>query len=408
MEIMAKSASFYEVRDILLEHVKPLEKEEIALEDCVGRVLGADAAARMNVPPFDRSPYDGYAFRAVDSKGASKEHPVTLRILEEISAGGISHFAVTKDCAVKILTGAPIPEGADAVTKYEITEYTDKTVTIFEPFESGSNIVRAGEDIKCGEILAQCGTVIDAGLIGTLAAQNMERPVVYRTPKIGIISTGSELLSIGSEPEPGKIYNSNQYMLSAAVKKLGCVPVVLGMAKDSTEKICELILSGLKQCDMVLLTGGVSVGDYDLTPAAMEMAGVEILQRGVDLKPGMACAFGVKDEKLVCGLSGNPASAITNFYAIVSPAIRKLCGNKEYLPTEFWVKILKPFKKKSKGTRLLRGKMEISGGEIGIDIPKDQGNVVLSSTIGCDIMVIVPPGSGPLEAGTELKGFFVC
>lgn len=404
---MAKSVSFYEVRDILLAHAKPLEKEEIGLDDCAGRVLGQDVTAMVNVPPFDRSPYDGYAFCAADSKSASKEHPVTLRILEEIPAGGISHYAVTEGCAVKILTGAPIPEGADAVTKYEITEYTDETVTIFEAFESGSNIVRVGEDIKIGDVLAQCGTVIDAGLAGTLAAQNIEHPVVYRVPKIGIISTGNELISMGSEPEPGKIYNSNQYMLSAAVNQMGCESVVLGMVKDCTETICELILEGLEKCDMVLLTGGVSVGDYDLTPAAMEMAGVQILQRGVDLKPGMACAFGEKEGKLVCGLSGNPASAITNFYAIVCPAIRKLCGHRECLPTEFPVKLLDPFKKKSHGTRLLRGKMEIVDGQIGIRIPKEQGNVVLSSTIGCNIMAIVPRGSGVLDVGTELKGFFI-
>ena len=338
---------------------------------------------------------------------ASKENPVTLKILEEIPAGEISHYGVTEGCAVKILTGAPIPEGADTVTPYEITEFTDETVTILKEYISGSNIVRAGEDIKKGDILAESGTMIDAGLAGTLAGQNMEYPTVYAIPKIGIISTGSELLSIGSEPEIGKIYNSNQYTLSVAVQQLGCEAVVLGVVKDSAKQICQLIQKGLFTCDMVLLTGGVSVGDYDLTPEAMEMAGVQILQRGVDLKPGMACAFGVKDGKLVCGLSGNPASAITNFHAIVSPLIRKLSGCKEFIPTEIEVKLLDSFKKKSHGTRLLRGKMEVVHGKVGVHISKEQGNVVLSSTIGNNIMVIVPSGSGPLDEGTKLKGFFI-
>lgn len=404
---MAKSISFYEARDILLSLAKPVEKETIRLEESAGRILGQQVVAKSNIPPFDRSPYDGYAFRAIDSQNATKEHPVTLRILEEIPAGGISHFPVTEGCAVKILTGAPIPEGADAVTMYEVTEFTEETVTLFQPSASGSNIVVAGEDVRAGEVLAECGTVIDAGMAGTLSSQNIGQPIVYRIPKIGIISTGSELIELGDELKPGKIYNSNQYMLSAAVSQMGCEPVVLGMVKDCTETICQLILEGLDRCDLVVLTGGVSVGDYDLTPAAMEMAGVEILFRGVDLKPGMSCAFGIKDGKLVCGLSGNPASSITNFYAIVSPVIRKIRGCKEYIPAEFDVELLEPFKKKSPGTRLLRGKVEFLGSSLGIRVPKGQGNVVLSSTIGCNIMAIVPPGSGPLEAGTKLKGFFI-
>ena len=404
---MKKAASFYEVRDMLLAHVQTTGKEIIKLDACGGRVLGQDVIARENVPPFDRSPYDGYAFCAADSKMASKENPVTLKIIEEIPAGGISHYAVTEGCAVKILTGAPIPEGADTVTPYEITEFTDETVTIFRENVSGSNIVRAGEDIKKGDILAQSGTIIDSGLAGTLAGQNIEYPTVYSIPKIGIISTGSELLDIGSEPELGKIYNSNQYTLSVAVQQLGCEAVVLGVVKDSADQICQLIQEGLATCDMVLMTGGVSVGDYDLTPAAMEMAGIQILQRGVDLKPGMACAFGVKDGKLVCGLSGNPASAITNFHAIVSPLIRKLSGCNEFISTEFQVELLDAFNKKSRGTRLLRGKMEIVQGKVGVRISKEQGNAVLSSTIGNNMMVIVPPGSGILEEGAKLKGFLI-
>ena len=399
--------TFYEVRNQLLSKVVVVEKEKVFLEACAGRSLGEDVVAKYNVPSFERSPYDGYAFIAEDSKSASKEQPITLQILEEIPAGELAHHKVTNGYAVKILTGAPIPEGADAVTMYERTEYTDTQVTIFEAFKSGSNIVKVGEDVKCGDILATCGTVIDAGVVGVMAAQNIEEVVVYRIPKIGIISTGSELLCVGSEPEAGKIYNSNQYMLSVAVQQLGCEPIVLGMVKDSVTEICELIQKGLEICDMVLLTGGVSVGDYDLTPEAMEMAGVEILQQGVDLKPGMACAYGIKGKKLVCGLSGNPAAAITNFHAIVSSVIRKLCGRKDFLPEEFPVQMLNGFPKKSPTTRLLRGKMKITNGKVGIRIAKEQGNVVLSSTIECNLMVQIPAGSGPVEAGTGLKGFFI-
>lgn len=404
---MGKTTSFYEAREMLLERVSATETERIALEMCHNRILGQDLQAVFQVPPFDRSPFDGYAFRAADSENASNEHPITLRILEEIPAGGISHIPVTEGCAVKILTGAMIPKGADAVVKYEDTVFTEDQVTIFAPVKSGSNIVRAGEDVQRGKILAEKGRVIDPGLAGTLAAQNITEPVVYRRPKVGIISTGSELVAVGKELNPGKIYDTNSYMLSGAVKRLGCEAVIIGMVNDSTEKIYEMIKEGLENCDMLLLTGGVSVGDYDLTPAAMEMAGVNIFLRGVNLKPGMACAFGEKDGKLVCALSGNPASSITNFYAIVMPAVKKLCGQRDFLPNEMKIQLCNDFKKKSPATRLLRGALDLSSGHAAIRISEDQGNVVLSSSIGCDVMAIVPGGTGALEAGTELSGFII-
>ena len=147
------------------------------------------------------------------------------------------------------------------------------------------------------------------------------------------------------------------------------------------------------------------MGDYDLTPDAMDMAGVEILIRGVDLKPGMACAYGAKDGKLVCGLSGNPASALTNFYCVALPVLKKMAGWREYIPQEITVRLKNGFSKKSKGTRILRGRLDLSDGTVGMILPNDQGNVVLSSTIGCDVMAIVPAGSGALPEGTMLKGF---
>ena len=156
-----------------------------------------------------------------------------------------------------------------------------------------------------------------------------------------------------------------------------------------------------------MLTGGVSVGDYDLTPAAMERSGVELLFRGVDMKPGMACAYGVWNGKPVCALSGNPASAITNFHAIAAPVLRKLGGQSDCLPQEISVKLVNGFRKKSPGTRFLRGILDLSDGTVRMRVPREQGNVVLSSTIGCNVMAIIPAGSEPIPEGTELKGFLI-
>lgn len=404
---MSKGIPYLTARELALNAVTPVGTERVPIGEVYGRVIAQTVAAAEHVPPFDRSPYDGYAFRSFDVRDATPDTPVTLRILEEIPAGGISHMPVTEGTAVKVLTGAPIPEGADAVTMFEKTLFTEETVTIFHPSKYGENIIRAGEDVKKGDILAEAGTVVDAGLAGTLASQNIPEPLVYRIPKVGIISTGSELTEVGRTLEPGKIYNSNYHTLSGVLQKLGCRPMYFGIAGDSEEEISGLLNQAIEACDAVILTGGVSVGDYDLTPAAMERSGAKLLFRGVALKPGMACAYGVKDGKLICGLSGNPASSVTNFYAVACPAIGKLRGLGNYLPREIEVTLAADFKKRSISTRMLRGTLDLSDGTVRMRIPKDQGNVVLSSTIGCDVMAVVPAGSGPVAAGTKLKGFLL-
>lgn len=404
---MLKNPDYITARDLLLKAVAVMEKETVTLSECGGRILAQDFSAEENVPAFDRSPYDGYAFCAADTANASKENPVTLHILEEVPAGSVPTAAVTGKTAVKVLTGAPIPEGADAVVMYEKTEFTDETVTVFHPSKSGENIIYVGEDVKIGDVLARCGDRIDPGLAGTLASQGVVMPLAYRVPRVGILSTGSELAEAEEVPGPGRIRNSNRYTFEAAVKAMGCIPLYLGTAGDSVEEISAMIKRGIQECDAVISTGGVSAGDYDVTPDAMELAGVTLLFQGVDIKPGMACAYGVYDGKPVCGLSGNPASSLTNFYAIALPALKKRMGYRDPLPEEIRITLSNDFRKKSPKTRFLRGRMVYEDGAACLRIPKDQGNVVLSSTIGCNVMAIVPAGSGPVSAGTVLKGFIL-
>ena len=410
-ENMIDPISYEKAGQILLDAVTPVRSAEIAIEDCAGYVLAEDIIASADVPPFDRSPYDGYAFRAADTMNASWDNPVTLRILEEIPAGGVSHIPVSNGTAVKILTGAPVPSGADAVIMFEKTEFTDETVTLFSPVQSGDNVIYAGEDVKKGSVLAEAGTRIDAGLCGTIASQNIPKPKVFEKPKIGIISTGSELLEAGEELLPGKIINSNRYTLSAEVLRLGMLPVWIGTAGDSAGEICDLIQKALEKerCDAVILTGGVSVGDYDFTPQAMEMAGAKILVHGVKIKPGMACAYGTIEGKLICGLSGNPASSLTNFHVLAAPALRKLCGLREeaWKPAAFPVSVVEGFQKASPGTRFLRGHLDLSDGTARMHLSADQGNIVLSSAIGADMMAVIPAGSGPVAAGDQLTGFLL-
>ncbi|MFA7501962.1 MAG: gephyrin-like molybdotransferase Glp [Anaerovoracaceae bacterium] len=394
-------------RDALLAEASAVDTERVPLDESAGRVLAEDLVAREPVPAFDRSAYDGYAFRAEDVGCATQDAPVTLTVVCDIPAGSVPSCRIEPGTAAKILTGAPIPEGADTVVAYERTQCTDRSVALFAPVESGANIVRTGEDVQAGTRLALAGTVIDAGLAGSLAAQGNACPSVYRKPVVGIISTGNEVVETGEDVPEGKIRNTNRHVFAAALKQTGCEPLYLGCAGDSEQEISALIERGIESCDAVLLTGGVSAGDLDRTPHAMVMAGAALLVRGVSMKPGMACAYSLLDGKLLFGLSGNPASALTSFYAVVQPALKKMCGRREPLPRSLTVELASDFPKKTKATRLLRGTLDLASGSVLLRLPESQGNAVISSAIGCDAIAVVPAGSGALKKGTVLKGFIL-
>lgn len=406
---MINTISYQEARDLLMRTARPADLEEVPLQQAAGRILGRDLTAGENVPAFDKSPYDGYAFRAADTAEAGPDHPVTLRVLEEVSAGRMPRERVTAGTAVRIMTGAPIPEGADAVCMFEKTDFTGTRVTLFSSFRSGQNVIRAGEDVGKGTLLARQGTRIDAGLCGSAAAQNRTGLLCYRIPRVGLLSTGSELLEVGEASVPGRIYNSNRYTFAAELSRMGFDVRWLGTAPDSVDEIRALLEEGLRTCDAVLSTGGVSVGDYDVTAKAMEEAGAGILFRGVSMKPGMACAYGVREGKLVCGLSGNPASSLINFHVIAAPAFRRIAGwaADRTLPSPFPVALAEGFGKPSPLPRFLRGRLDLSDGGTRMRLSPDQGNIVLSSSIGMDMIALVPAGSGRLEAGTMLEGFLI-
>ncbi len=404
---MRNGISWQEARDLLLSLTEATEEETLPLPECAGRVLAMDLEAAQDVPPFDRSAYDGYALRAEDVEKASETAPVTLRITETVPAGKVPLLEVTRGTAAHVMTGVKIPTGADCVIDFESTSFTRDTVTLTRPLKRGANIVRQGEDVRKGTLLAPKGTMIDAFLAGALASQGVSRVPVYRRPVIGLISTGSEVVEAGSPEAPGKIRNASRAAFEALLIREGCAACYLGLAGDDAGEIAGLITRGLTECDAVLLTGGVSVGDWDVTPEAMTLAGAELLVRGVAMKPGMACAYGTARGKLVLGLSGNPASALTNYCACVLPAVRKLGGRKDVLPVPFRAVLKDGFKKKSPSERLLRGKLTLSDGVVRFEASAAQGNAVLSSAVGCGAFAVIPAGSGPLEAGESLHGFML-
>ncbi len=407
------SVDYTEALEKLTEHATVAGTEEIPLEEVYGRVLAHDVIAGENVPAFARSPYDGYAFRAEDTSYATPEKGIVLKVIDNIQAGQASGCRVTEGTAVRLMTGAPVPDGADAVCKYEDTDYTSDTVTVKNRFGHGDNVIMPGEDIRKGSLLAHSGTVADAGLMGTMASLGMERVRVYKRPVAGIISTGNEIVEIPNGSGPGceaslpfgKIWNSNRYTIEAALKSIGFDTMYLGHAGDDIKEISRLINEGFAKCDAIISTGGVSAGDYDLVPDAMKECGYDIMIRGVRMKPGMACAYGVKDNKLYLGLSGNPASSLTNLQCVCYPALKKITGTSAYRHEMIRMKLKNDCRKGSMAIRFIRGRLVIENGEAFLDAGNEQGNIVISSSIGCNAYGMIKGIDASYKAGDAVDGF---
>ena len=379
--------------------------ETVALASALNRVISADVSAIIPVPPFDRSPYDGYAFRGEDTLGASRGAPAILKITEEIPAGAQPQYEIKPGLAAKILTGAPIPEGADSTIKYEYTEYSDSEVRIFEPVPKNTDIVYAGADVKPGQVIAPKGTVVAAPVISTLANQGFAGVEVYKKPVITIICTGSELCETGEALRPAAIYNSNVHTLSAYLADVGAIPVNGGTVPDEPEVIAERINSVLGESDMVITTGGASVGDYDWAVTSAELMGADVLFWKVSMRPGGAMLAAVKDGKVVLGLSGNPAAAVLGLFRIAMPYIKKLCGRSDCFYPETSIALSKPSRKENPKLRLLRGKLEIIDSQAYFTESGSQGSEVVTSFADCDLMGEIPMGSPPLPAGTLIKAY---
>ena len=379
--------------------------ETVALGDALDRVLSADVQARIPYPPFDRSPYDGFAFRGEDTRPASRDNPVVLKITEELPAGAQPQYDITPGHAAKILTGAPIPAGADSTIKYENTDFDKSEVRIFEPIPPNTDIVYAGADIEPGMTLAVQGTLVNAPVISILANQGFADIDVYRRPVITVISTGSELCEAGEPLRPAAIYNSNAHTLSAYLSGVGAAPVNSGSVPDEPEVIADMIGRALENSDMVITTGGASVGDYDWAVTSAEIMGADVLFWKVSMRPGGSMMVAVKDGKVILGLSGNPAAAVIGLFRIAMPYIKKLCGRADCFYPEISVALREPYKKNSPKLRVLRGRLEIIDSRAFFVESGGQGNEDVSSFTGCDLLGEIPMGSPPLPAGTIIKAY---
>jgi molybdopterin molybdotransferase len=387
--------------DIVTTQIKTVGSERVRLVEAYQRVLAEDVYSPMAMPPFDRSPLDGFTYRAGDLDPV----PLTLNVVSEIPAGTWSERELSVGECARIFTGAPIPPGANCVVRQEDTEQAGEVVMIHKPVLPGSNVVKKAEEIEIGEVVLRKGDFLSPAAIGVLAALGIEEVLVYRRPIVGILSTGSELMNVGEPLPPGKIYNSNTYTLQGILQEAGCdVKVASFVADDLEETIQALKL--FEETDIVVTTGGASVGEYDLIRDAMIGFGCELLFWKVNLKPGTPAAVGLKEDKLFFALSGNPAAAMITFELLVRPALNKLKGliNQEQF---FPVRMVSGFGKSGKQRRFLRARAVLKNGEIWADPNYAQGSGVLRSMIGSNLLVEVPAGHGPVQPGETLQARWI-
>jgi len=309
-----------EAIDIIDRETGFLSAETIDLSNAIGRVLAEDIIADTDLPPFDRSQMDGYAVIAAETKKA----PVELLIVGESAAGRGWHHKLNAGEAVRIMTGAPVPEGADAIQKIEVTKEDGEFVEILEPTEKGRYIIYKGAEINSGETVITSGEIVTENMVAVLAAFGYARVKVAKRPKVSILSTGSEIVAIDQIPGRDQIRNSNSVMLLALAQKAGSETRILPIAQDDIDDLKNQIKLALKTSDILVMTGGVSVGKYDLTKTALLELGAEIFFEKVRLKPGKPTVFARLNDKLVFGLPGNPVSVAATFYLFVRRVLLKM------------------------------------------------------------------------------------
>jgi molybdopterin molybdotransferase len=397
---MQTNISLEEAQETLLSLAKPTESEEsVRLEEALGRVLSKSIKAPYQLPPFSKSPLDGYALRAEDIEQATPAEPVIIKVIEEIHAGYVAKSEVVAGTTIKLMTGSPMPKGADIVIKYEDIERTADAIRVFQPLKKDSNVIFAGEDVAAGEVIANSGDVVTPALVGALAAVGIAMVPVYKKVDIAILSTGDELVEPSEALPAGKIYNSNLHGLRAACSNLATNPIMMGTVDDDKEKIVNKLLAALEISDIVITTGGVSVGDYDLVPDAILEINAGIIFKGVKLKPGSPIIVAKKQNKFIIALSGNSAAATVTFQLIAIPLIKKIMGLKEYFVPTTKAVLMSDFNKKSQQRRFLRGVFQIDYAGNSVILADSQSNGALKSMIGCNALIDIPAGTQPLVKG---------
>jgi molybdopterin molybdotransferase len=399
--------SIHDALKVIEEESKILGSEKLDIVSCINRVLAEDIYSKDNLPPFDKSAMDGYAIRSEDTENFSIENISSFKIKGLIKAGEYFQGILEKGEAYKIMTGAPLPKGADSVIQIEKVTVKNEKVFVSQRVKKQDNVIKFGEEIRKGELVLKKGTLIRPVEIGVLASLGYSYVKVYKDPTVSLVITGDELIDIDNDLEKGKIRNSNEYSLKALIKNLGLEVLSMGIIPDNKDILKEKIEYALQNSDIVISSGGASVGDYDFVESVLKELGAEIKFTSVAIKPGKPITLATYNDKLFFSLPGNPSSLITTFEEFVKPSILTMMGNKKESNDEFPVILANDFKGK-KG-RAKYAYVEIKkdkGAYYAYEIGSQCSNHLLTMS-KANGLIIIPEECGNVKAGEILNGKYI-
>ncbi|MBM4162065.1 MAG: molybdopterin molybdotransferase MoeA [Ignavibacteria bacterium] len=400
--------SFREAKETILKGLPGVPAETLAVRDVMRRILAEDLTAETDLPAFDNSSMDGYALRAADTIHARHDRCVKLQVIGDVRAGEFFDGSLMPGTAVRIMTGAPIPEGADAVVEQELVDARNGAIEISEHFTGGRNIRRKGEEVRKGSVVLKQGTYLSPAAIGVLASHGIGRVKVFRQPRVALLTTGSEVVDVDVPLLPGKIRNSNAYTLWGLIVDSACKPIDLGKVGDEQSELRSRIAEGLRY-DVLVTTGGISVGKHDLVLQVLKDLGVEIRFWQVSIKPGMPMAFGICDASgshpvPVFALPGNPVSTFVTFLQLVRPALRRLSGEVQlHPPLRLFARLEHDFPKKDAKRHFVRGIVRNDPGGLSVSVTGSQSSGILSSLVAANCLIVILEEQQDLKAGDEVE-----
>jgi molybdopterin molybdotransferase len=394
----------------IIAALAPTDEETIPLDAALGRTLAAGVVAEVDLPLWDNSAMDGYACRAEDIRGASDGSPITLPVVETIAAGAFPSRDLEPGEAMRIMTGAPVPRGAETVVRVEDTDEGLTKVQIRSARDAGGNVRRRGEDVRTGEVVLPIGAGIRAAEIGMLAALGCSTVVVHMVPRVAILSSGDELVGVEQSAElraGRRMVSANNHSLAAIVREAGGEPIDLGIAADDPAMMTAALERGLG-CDLIVTSGGISVGGLDYTRAAVEALGGEIAFWRVPMRPGYNSAFGAIRGTPWLGVPGNPVSALVAGEVLLRPAVRAVAGSRAPFRAMRSVTAAEPMKGGGDVTVYVRARLERNAaGEWLARLAGPQGSAILSTSVRSDALLVVPPGTREVAVGTKLDALIL-
>lgn len=393
--------------NIIDENTKEIDFEKKDIVSCLNKVLSEDIYAQDNLPPFDKSAMDGYAIKSEDTQNQDTKKVVEFEIKGLIKAGDYCQDELQYGQAFKIMTGAPLPKGADAVIEIEKVEVEGNILKVFQVVNKDDNVIKLGEEIKIGELALNRGSNIRPVEIGLLASLGYSSVNVYKNPTIALLITGDELVGIDSKLQRGKIRNSNEYSLKALIKNLGAEVLSLGIIPDDKDVLKEKVKYAIQNADIAISSGGASVGDYDFIDEVLKEIGADIKFNSVAIKPGKPVTFATYKEKLFFSLPGNPLSLITTFEEFVKPAIEKMMGKQIRNKGEFPVILAEDFKAKRGRKKYIYVEIkEVNGKHYAYKLGTQCSNHLMTMS-GANGIIIIPEECGNVKAGDVLNGKFI-